>query len=200
MPGKISNIDTLVNTLVSRKTAENTRIEDASDFKKDNPRENGDVIQVSGLGKKLKILLKYLARKASEEEKIGFHFIMEEFISRPDSYDIINFVNNQIFLLNYKRDYLKEALTQAYFLKEQQLNPVLWLGVYSRLIDQEAINFIYINFWIFRYKDRRRRVKSLVIYLEEVRKILNDNSYHTLDYRAKLILSSGESHIDQFSS
>lgn len=200
MPGKISNIDTLVNTLVSRKTAENTRIEDASDFKKDNPRENGDVIQVSGLGKKLKILLKYLARKASEEEKIGFHFIMEEFISRPDSYDIINFVNNQIFLLNYKRDYLKEALTQAYFLKEQQLNPVLWLGVYSRLIDQEAINFIYINFWIFRYKDRRRRVKSLVIYLEEVRKILNDNSYRTLDYRAKLILSSGESHIDQFSS
>ncbi|MGM0420267.1 MAG: hypothetical protein ACQEQG_04660 [Bacillota bacterium] len=200
MPGKISSIDTLVNTLVSRKTTENTKVEENPEFKKDNSRENGDIIQVSGLGKKLKVLLEYLADKASEEEKIGFHFIMEEFISRPDSYDIINFVNSQIFLLNYKRDYLKEALTQAYFLKDQHLNPVLWLGVYSRLIEQEAINFIYITFWIFRYKDRSHRVKNLVIYLEEVRKIINENSYQPLDYRAELILSSGKTHIDQFSS
>ncbi|MFN2364139.1 MAG: hypothetical protein ABR596_07575 [Halarsenatibacteraceae bacterium] len=197
MAGKINSINNLVNNIVSRKTAENRKINDDengndSAYKKDS----GDAIEVSELGQKLKQLLNYLETEASLKEKVGFHFIMEEFIHRPDSYDIINFVDSQLFLLENRIDYLIEVLNQAYNLKEQELNPVLWLGVYSRLLGSEAINFIYVTSWIFRYQDRSLRIKNLVTYLEEVRRIIDENSFKPIEYRAELIYEAGKDYID----
>ena len=197
MSGKINSINNLVNNIVSRKTAENRRInEDKTEKEKGYKKKSGDAIEVSELGQKLKKLLNYLERDASSRERIGFHFIMEEFINRPDSYDIINFVDSQLFLLENRVDYLVEVLGQAYNLKEEGLNPVLWLGVYSRLLGAETVNFIYVTSWIFRYQDRNKRIKNLVAYLEEVRKIIDGNSFKPIEYRAELIYKTGKEYID----
>ena len=197
MAGKIKSINNLVNNIVSRKTAENRRInEDKADSENGYKKKSGDAIEVSELGQKLKKLLNYLEKEASRKERIGFHFIMEEFINRPDSYDIINFVDSQLFLLENRVDYLAEALNQAFKLKNEGLNPVLWLGIYSRLLQVEIVNFIYVTSWIFRYQDRNKRIKNLVAYLEEVRKIIDENSFKPIKYRAKLIYESGKEYID----
>ena len=197
MAGKINSINNLVNNIVSRKTAENRRInEDKTDSENGYKKKSGDAIEVSELGQKLKKLLNYLEKDASRKERIGFHFIMEEFINRPDSYDIINFVDSQLYLLENRLDYLVEALNQAYNLKNEGLNPVLWLGIYSRLLQVEIVNFIYVTSWIFRYQDRNKRIKNLVAYLEEVRKIIDENSFKPIKYRAKLIYESGKEYID----
>lgn len=197
MAGKINSINNLVNNIVSRKTAENRKVgQDKSGHDSAYKKDSGDAIEVSELGQKLKQLLNYLETEASMKEKAGFHFIMEEFINRPDSYDIINFVESQLFLLENRIDYLIEALNQAYNLKEQELNPVLWLGIYSRLLKVESINFIYITSWIFRYQDRGKRIKTLVTYLEEVRRIIDQNSFQPIEYRADLIYEAGKEYID----
>lgn len=197
MAGKISSINNLINNIVSRKTAESRRInEDKPGNDRGYKNDSRDAIEVSELGQKLKKLLNYLEEEASMKEKVGFHFIMEEFINRPDSYDIINFVDSQLFLLENRIDYLIEALNQAYNLKDQELNPVLWLGIYSRLLADETVNFIYVTSWIFRYQDRNKRVKNLVAYLEKVRKIIDENSFKPLEYRAELIYKAGKEYID----
>ncbi|MFW6382394.1 MAG: hypothetical protein ACOCZZ_02775 [Bacillota bacterium] len=197
MAGKIKSINNLVNNIISRKTAENRKINgDEARNNSTYQKDSGDAIEVSELGQKLKKLLNYLEKEASMKEKIGFHFIMEEFIDRPDSYDIINFVDSQLFLLENRIDYLIEVLNQAYNLKEQELNPVLWLGVYSRLLGSEAINFIYVTSWIFRYQNRSARIKNLVTYLEEVRRIIDENSLKPIEYRADLIYEAGKEYID----
>ncbi len=197
MAGKIKSINNLVNNIISRKTAENRKINgDEARNNSTYQKDSGDAIEVSELGQKLKKLLNYLEKEASMKEKIGFHFIMEEFIDRPDSYDIINFVDSQLFLLENRIDYLIEVLNQAYNLKEQELNPVLWLGVYSRLLGSEAINFIYVTSWIFRYQNRNARIKNLVTYLEEVRRIIDENSLKPIEYRADLIYEAGKEYID----
>mgnify|MGYP000246937602 CR=1 FL=1 len=197
MAGKINSINNLVNNIISRKTAENKKINrDESGNNSAYKKDSGDAIEVSELGQKLKKLLNYLEREASLKEKAGFHFIMEEFINRPDSYDIINFVNSQLFLLENRIDYLIEALNQAYNLKEQGLNPVLWLGIYSRLLGDETVNFIYVTSWIFRYQDRNKRIKNLVAYLEEVRSIIDQNSFKPIEFRADLIYKAGKEYID----
>lgn len=197
MAGKINSINNLVNNIVSRKTAENRKVnEDESGNDSAYKKGSGDAIEVSELGQKLKKLLNYLEKEASMKEKVGFHFIMEEFINRPDSYDIMNFVDSQLFLLENRIDYLIEALNQAYNLKEQELNPVLWLGIYSRLLGDETVNFIYITSWIFRYQDRNKRIKKLVSYLEEVRRIIDENSFKPIEYRAELIYEAGKEYVD----
>jgi len=64
------------------------------------------------------------------------------------------------------------------------------------LLQVEIVNFIYVTSWIFRYQDRNKRIKNLVAYLEEVRKIIDENSFKPIKYRAKLIYESGKEYID----
>jgi len=183
----------MVNNIVQQKKIAQKKITERQEQEEESKYSSaGDEIKVSELGRKLRLLLKIIEKEGSEEDLTGFHYIMKEFIKKPDSFAILNFVEVLLTLHKKRWDYFNEVLFQAYILAKDDLNPGLWLGILTRLGVEEAENFIYCTSRIFRQQNRKGVIKELVQYLERVRVIINQYGEEERDRRVKQILQAGQ--------
>ncbi len=193
MPGesRVSNVSSAINEVVSRRTESASpaaRGEAAGERERKSGR--GDEISLSELAEKLFLLLNILNKDGRERELAGFHYIMKQFIERPDSYEIQNFVDTLLDLHAEYPGHFSEILLQADDLQEKNHNPTLWLGILSRLSPPEAVSFTDISAEIFQLEDREMFVKRLVAFLEEVRQLLNEHQRASRSQRAREIAAS----------
>lgn len=192
MKNSINNISSTINDVISRRTEPAPPPAGAATAgREDSSSARGDLISLSELAKKLYALLEKLDNDGNEKELAGFHFIMKQFIENSEGYDINNFVDLLLELENSHRDYFNEILLQADYLRQEELNPRLWLGVLTRLSVEEAISFTDKTNIIFWNTEREQLPRVLVAFLEEVRKILNQYQFSELHKRVDRIDNLG---------
>lgn len=188
MKSSINNISSTINDVISRRTEPAPPAgKGGAAGREDSSSPRGDLISLSELAEKLYTLLEKLDEADNEEELTGFHFIMNKFIESAEGYDVHNFVDLMLELENTKRAYFNELLLQANYLREEELNPGLWLGILTRLSMEEALAFTEKTAVIFAEFGREQLVKVLVAFLEDVRKILNRYQFDNSHKRAEKI-------------
>ncbi len=186
----VKGISSTINEVVSGRPSTVAETAPARKKKKDRSRDRGDLIYLSDLAQNLHTLIKFLEEKDWPEEQNGFDFIMEKFIENPDPYPVPEFVEMLVELSGQNPGCFKELLFQARMLQKDDYNPILWLGVLTRLSRSEAESFIECTAEIFSFYEDKDLVRELVAYIEEVRKILNKHQFREAAERSAFITSA----------